>query len=73
MGHRIHTDAACIVPDFRKDGKETVEDGMVLALEPGIQEKGVLGVRVEDNYLMTEKGLLNLFDYPKDLEYFIIK
>lgn len=73
VGHRIHTDAACIVPDFRKDGKETVEDGMVLALEPGIQEKGVLGVRVEDNYLMTEKGLLNLFDYPKDLEYFIIK
>ena len=46
---------------------------MVLAREPGIQEKGVLGVRVEDNYLMTEKGLLNLFDYPKDLEYFIIK
>lgn len=73
VGHRVHTDAACVVPDFRADGKETVEDGMVLALEPGIQEKGVLGVRLEDNYLMTEEGLLDLFDYPKDLNYFIIK
>lgn len=73
VGHRIGQNAPCIVPDFRIDGKESVEAGMILALEPGIQEKDILGVRIEDNYLMTEDGVLDLFDYPKNLEYFVIK
>ena len=30
-------------------------------------------MRVENDYLVTEDGLENLFDYPRDMEYFVIK
>ncbi|MDX2016432.1 MAG: aminopeptidase P family protein [Planctomycetota bacterium] len=40
--------------------------GHVVTIEPGIYLPGVGGVRIEDCYLVTEKGATNLCSLPKD-------
>lgn len=44
----------------------TIEPGMVLAIEPGIYWEGGGGLRVEDNFLVTEVGAEKLCPYPDD-------
>jgi len=43
--------------------------GQVVTVEPGIYLPGVGGVRIEDDYLITETGAKNLCTMPKDLEW----
>ncbi|HEX5422827.1 MAG TPA: Xaa-Pro peptidase family protein [Candidatus Acidoferrales bacterium] len=44
----------------------TIKKGMVLAIEPGIYWKGGGGLRLEDNFLITESGNEKLCSYPDD-------
>jgi Xaa-Pro aminopeptidase len=44
-----------------------IEEGMVLAVEPGVYWPGGGGLRVEDNYLITASGSEKLSRYPDDL------
>jgi Xaa-Pro dipeptidase len=43
-----------------------IEEGMVLALEPGVYWPQGGGLRVEDNYLVTATGSEKLSSYPDD-------
>jgi Xaa-Pro aminopeptidase len=43
--------------------------GMVITIEPGIYLPGVGGVRLEDDYLVTDKGGENLCSLPMDLKW----
>jgi len=63
IGHHGH-EAPRIIP-----GSEDIfEVGDVFTLEPGIYGDHLQGgIRLEDNYLLTESGLQNLFDYPMAL------
>ena len=47
-------------------GGGTVEQGMVLAIEPGAYWPGGGGLRVEDNFLITADGVEKLSSYPDD-------
>lgn len=47
----------------------TLREGMVVTIEPGIYLPGVGGVRLEDDYLITERGARNLCAMPKDLDW----
>lgn len=43
--------------------------GMVITIEPGIYLPGIGGVRIEDDYAVTERGRTNLSSLPKDLDF----
>jgi Xaa-Pro aminopeptidase len=43
-----------------------MQAGMVLAIEPGIYWEGGGGLRLEDNFLVTENGCDKLCSYPDD-------
>lgn len=43
--------------------------GQIVTLEPGIYLPGVGGVRIEDDYVITERGARNLCSLPKDIDW----
>jgi Xaa-Pro aminopeptidase len=51
-------------PYAHQAGAGTIEEGMVLAIEPGIYWEGGGGLRVEDNFLVTAVGLEKLSSFP---------
>lgn len=59
-------------PQFLPELKEVVKTNDFVTLEPGIYFENKFGIRVEDDYMITESGFENLFGYPQELEYFII-
>jgi Xaa-Pro aminopeptidase len=61
VGARAHE-----FPYAHQAGKGTIEKGMVLAIEPGIYWPGGGGLRLEDNFLITEEGNEKLCSYPDD-------
>ena len=59
-------------PAFEPGDRSVVEAGQICTLEPGLYFKGDFGIRVENDYLVGKDGLVNLFDYPRDLGYFTL-
>jgi Xaa-Pro aminopeptidase len=51
-------------PYAHQAGSGTIEDGMVLAIEPGIYWEGGGGLRLEDNFLITAGGAEKLSPFP---------
>ncbi len=47
--------------------KRILEPGMVFTVEPGIYRMGAIGVRIEDNMLITEYGAESLTTFPRDI------
>jgi Xaa-Pro dipeptidase len=53
-------------PYAHQAGGGIVQEGMVLAIEPGAYWEGGGGLRVEDNFLVTADGAEQLSTYPDD-------
>jgi Xaa-Pro aminopeptidase len=53
-------------PYAHQAGQGTIKKGMVLAIEPGIYWPGGGGLRLEDNFLITDEGNEKLCSYPDD-------
>ena len=70
-GH-LFGESVCVQPQLLPDKYEYLKAGDFVTLEPGIYFKNKFGIRVEDNYHITENGADNLFNYPINMEYFII-
>jgi Xaa-Pro aminopeptidase len=51
-------------PYAHQAGPGTIEEGMVLAIEPGIYWDGGGGLRVEDNFLVGPNGAEKLSSFP---------
>ncbi len=63
IGHDGH-EAPRIIPG----SDDIFEVGDVLTIEPGVYAQSLQGgIRLEDNYVVRENGLENLFDFPLDL------
>lgn len=66
LGHGLglqHPERPYIIPAEEM----RIEEGMVLALEPGIYGLDGIGMRIEDNYLVTAAGLEPLSHFPREL------
>lgn len=61
VGARAHEQ-----PYAHQAGQGTIRKGMVLAIEPGIYWSGGGGLRLEDNFLITDKGNEKMCTYPDD-------
>jgi len=62
VGLAVHED-----PSLGQAGRAPLVAGDVLAVEPGLVDRNVGGVRFEDLLLITEQGAETLTDYPYDL------
>ena len=71
-GHLVGP-APYLKPAFEDGCDEPVEAGDICTLEPGVYMEGEWGMRVENDYLVTEDGLENLFDYPREIGDFIVE
>lgn len=65
IGLDIHED-----PGLRKQaGGVQLKSGMVVTIEPGIYLPGVGGVRLENDYVITDKGCKNLCSLKMDMKW----
>lgn len=55
--------------DVSSANKNITKVGNIFSIEPGIYNKDVLGVRIEDLVLITEDGHEVLNKYPKEIEF----
>jgi Xaa-Pro aminopeptidase len=63
VGLEVHED-----PSLGQSGRAPLVTGDVIAIEPGLWQTGLGGVRFEDLLLVTDDGCETLTDYPYDLK-----
>ncbi|MDQ0255031.1 Xaa-Pro dipeptidase [Evansella vedderi] len=54
-------------PSFNETNDSPLQPGMTFTIEPGIYLPNKLGVRIEDDVLITEQGFKTLTKFPKEL------
>ena len=62
LGREVHE-----APYIMRGNHQALEPGMVFTCEPGLYRTGGLGVRIEDDVLVTADGCRTLTAFPKDL------
>ena len=75
-GHRVGEfpmEEIVVDPRFVPECEETLEAGMVVTLEPAVYIPGKFGIRLENNYLITENGYERLCNLPLDVQQYIVK
>ncbi|EZH65066.1 metallopeptidase [Bacillaceae bacterium JMAK1] len=63
LGIEVHEE-----PSMHGKNSELLQEGMALTVEPGIYLREDIGVRIEDDIIVTNNGPLVLTQYPKSLQ-----
>ena len=68
--HRSRSSAckAHEAPYIVEGNERLLEPGMVFTIEPGIYRMGEIGIRIEDNVLITTDGCESLTSFPRSLQ-----
>lgn len=64
LGHGLGMDCH-EYPDVSQSCNDTLEEGMVFTIEPGIYIPNKIGIRIEDDILVTKDGYIQLTKYEK--------
>ena len=75
-GHRIGQfpeEEIVAEPRFVPECEEVLKPGMVVTLEPAVYYPGKFGIRLENNYMITEDGYERLCNLPLDENEYIVK
>lgn len=62
LGRDVHE-----APYIIRGNQTELEPGMVFTIEPGLYKIGELGIRIEDDVLVTADGIRSLTTFPKEL------
>ena len=62
LGMDVHED-----PYVMRNNLEVLRSGMVITIEPGLYKNGSLGVRIEDDVLITDSGCESLTSFTREL------
>lgn len=62
LGRDVHED-----PYIMRGNNESLEEGMVFTIEPGLYDLNEMGVRIEDDVLVTSAGAESLSTFDKNL------
>ena len=62
LGLNVHE-----LPRIGENSDDLLQAGQVFTLEPGLYLPGIGGVRLEDDYLLTEMALENLSPFPREV------
>ena len=62
LGVEVHE-----MPNLPRYSKAKLKENNVITIEPGIYIPNKLGIRIEDDIVITKKGAISLTKYPKDL------
>ena len=71
MGHLIGA-KPYMTPAFDTGHKDVISAGVFFTLEPGLYVQDAWGLRVENDYVLQPDGAELLFDYPAELDHFIL-
>lgn len=71
LGHGLGL-AVHEMPGLSVRSKATLEEGMIVTVEPGLYYPKRGGIRIEDDILVTKTGNRKLSKLPKDLEWAVI-
>lgn len=66
LGHGLGLEVHGL-PRIGERSQDPLEVGNVITLEPGVYLPEVGGIRIEDDFLMTQQGLENLTPFPREL------
>jgi len=55
---------------FSEEDTVTLEPGMVFSIEPYVGKVGIGGIRLEDNFVVTEDGVECISTYPFEERFF---
>ncbi|MEQ9573739.1 MAG: M24 family metallopeptidase, partial [Nitratireductor sp.] len=62
LGQDVHE-----APQVMIGNHQAMEPGMVFTIEPGLYRPGEIGVRIEDDVLVTPRGCRSLTGFSRDL------
>jgi len=65
-GHGVGLDGQ-EAPFFLPNSQDVIEEGDIVAVEPGIYATSAGGMRIEDNYIITNNGFKKTSRYPMSL------